>query len=309
MKKALQFLYLPLIAFALMPIIMFAGIATVEAYVLSVSIQLSVVVYGFLGGFLLSRIENKKIRIGSVVFTAVLFVLIGIITCYACSVSDMGECYGYIFLPATYFEYFQYNDSTLSQVLLVLIAPAPVLVAVIFSKLYSVKLKWAKIVTVIIAVVIAISGAFCIGDVVKYRSEHGIDWLGNGQNIYFDLHGNEYNKRSDVKYYEKDGTAYTLEEVDGETEDGYAITENYLVDEKGNKTHLDGVTEAYIGADGYLYILDFMSVNYRDDISDDDYTEWEWCDKDGNIYAEIEYVSYTKNGTPYVENGNEFKYK
>lgn len=309
MKKASQFLYLPLIAFVLMPIIMFFGIATMEAYILSVTIQLSVVVYGFLGGFLLSRIENKKLRITSIIFTAVLFVLLAIFTCYQCNVSDMGAWYGYLFLPATYFEYFQVNDSTVSEILLVLIAPAPVLVSVIFSKLYSVKAKWTKIVAIIIAVVLAVSGSFCIGDVVKYRSEHGIDWLGGEQYVYFDLYGNEYDSKSDVKYYDKNGNAYTLKSTDSETEDGYSITLNCLVDEKGNKTYLDGITEAYIGSDGYLYIYDFTYLDYRDDISDDEYTEWNWCDKNGNIYAEIGDVNYLKNGTPYVENGDEFKNK
>lgn len=291
-KKLLQFLYLPLIVFILIPIVAFLSLF-IGAYIPTKFILIAVCF--FLGGFALSKIESKTIKIISCVITSIIFILLGIYIAHYRDNSDASAMAAYIFMPITYFEdFFLTDETTLTNVLYVIFAPLPVIISGLSSLVFASKSKWSKITKIVIAVLLVGISVVTFGIELKDNYDHGNSLTGE-KVTYFDLYGNEYKYADDVKFYDRDSNSYTLED------------DTYLVDSNGNKKEI--CLDVFISADGYLYFDNDFSIHYREDIPEDVWTDWEWCDNDGNIYARIEYVSFLRNGTPYVDTGNEYRTK
>lgn len=307
-KKILQFLYLPITNAVLLPLLFIISIAS-GGYGLSVLKPISIAISVFLGGFLFSKIKDKKIKISSSIFTVVLFILFGLFVVWSCEESDQGGLYGLILLPITYGNYFEEN--ALSYILLTITAPLPVLISALSSFLYTKKNNWTKVISIFL--IIAIVGV-SVANLIKIFStdyETGFSYFGN--EVYFDVKGNEYNSEEDVLYYDKQGNEYHIEEAECEADDERGGDYTYLlVDEKGNKIDLlDYETRVYLSADGYIFIDENESITFRNDISFAD-TDWEYCDENGNIYAMFYPHSFRflRDGTPLSYSGeNEYRTK
>lgn len=307
-KKILQFLYLPITNAVILPLLFIISIAS-GGYGLSVLKPISIAISIFLGGFLFSKIKDKKIKISSSIFTVVLFILFGLFVVWSCEESDQGGLYGLILLPITYGNYFKEN--TLSYILLTITAPLPVLISALSSLLYTKKNNWTKIISIFLIIAIAGVGVANVIKVFSTDYETGFSYFGN--EVYFDVKGNEYNNEDDVLYYDKQGNEYHIEETEYESDDDpYSNYTYMLIDEKGNKIDLyHDEIQVYLSADGYIFIDENESITFRDDIPSAD-TEWEYCDENGNIYAMFfpHSFRFLRDGTPLsYMGGDEYRTK
>lgn len=312
MKKILRFLSLPVTLTVLVPLIMMLCLLGAEIG-LTISQQIASAIYIFLGGYLFSKIEDKKIKIASAIFTVIIFICFGFYVIYACRVSCQGGFSGMFLLPITYIDYFQ-EESLLSNALLVVTAPAPVLLSYIASKLFEHKSKWTKAIAILTAIIIIATGVFNIITVLKSNYQSGYSM--NGDQKYFDVKGNEYENEEDIIYYDREGNEYSIVGVPTDETDcteGLNITSYSIVDKDGNKIVLDDFdddVDVYLSADGYIYIDKHNEITYREDLPEDALSDWDHCDKDGNIYGDL-WDPYTyhfyRDGTPHCDMGDEYR--
>lgn len=153
MKKLLQFLYIPLILFLLVPMVTYLSFFI--PYFPTQAIALAI--YIFLGGFALSKIESKKIKILSCVIPSVLLLLLATYVAYYRDIPDATAMPAYVFIPITYFESFFLNEGTiLTSVLYVIFAPLPVVISGLSSLVFKLDNDYKKIAKILISVILAV---------------------------------------------------------------------------------------------------------------------------------------------------------
>ncbi len=144
MKKAIQFLEMPFIQIliAVLSLICLFSDSVVGLRIMPVA---ALIIYIFPGGFLFSKIESKKIRVSSAIFTAVLLILAHTAFMIADNYSDMAMYAAIMLSPFTtlisglIFEKILVDAYVWYKVTLVVTSVFPVIVIVLSAKLYNLK--------------------------------------------------------------------------------------------------------------------------------------------------------------------------
>lgn len=315
MKKVLQFLEMPLII-ALQIAIGCLLFAFGNGAGLTFMIPIALIIYMFLGGYAFSKIESKKIKILSAVFTAALlilsFVILFAVSGYNDStgfivplISPFANSFSYMFVNFEIVEYL-----SLPYMIITAIGSAiPVLIILISSKIFNTENKKIKAaLLVVMALICVIEIGFGVRGAVSLYEDSYVGEDGQLYNAYYDVNGNKYEDNADVPYYDTQGNVYYWtydESIDPYSDENFLYC-GELTDEQGNEYDIDKV---YVNADGYIYIDEKDEMQLREDIPYEVDTEWSYMDKDGNIYASILSVSYMNDGTPYTGMGNEYRNK
>ena len=310
MKKALKFLAYPLVA------VLATGV-NVALFVLSTSLAISLIapisliIYMFLGGFVLYKNKSKKIKRVSLICTAGVL-LAGAIADAAimASGSDGGVWLSILAFPFSISLSYLLNNHYLQPIFMitfVICAVMPVLVSYIASKIFEIKKKTAKNILIGVMVLIcigsAVQGAIGISRTIKGSVYEDGDFY----NAYFDMNGNKYASNEEVPYYDKNGKIYfqTYNHPPVEDSDDWAYV-GEMTDEDGKEYDIE---KFYVYADGYIFMDTDNSVELREDLPDDVVTDWTWADGEGNICALLMGISYTSDGEPYSGMGDEYKTK
>jgi hypothetical protein len=308
MKKKLLFTSL---LFVQLLVLIFGFVAFYTGgFLLNFSLIFALIVYIFLGGFLLLKIEDKNIRIKSTVFVTVLLVIINV----ALVILSYNNIQSVYFLTAlspiqvAIWGLFEANQNLplFVECLIVGIASLiPVGLSVIFAKVIKIKNKKSKI-ALVLALFLVCFGFLVKGVIssVEFVNNSYLGDDGTFYNSYYDINGVKYNDNSDVPYYDRQGNVYYW--TYNEHSDESSLYSGELTDSSGNIYDINSV---YIDSDGYVFIDENSELELRDDFSDDVMTDWDTCDSDGNIYASILSVSYSSDGTPYTGVGNEYRLK
>lgn len=312
MKKVLKFFAYPL-SIMLSAAVNAALLALSSVAAVSFMQAASMLIYIFVCGIILSKIDDKKVKISSLIFTTIL-VLAGGIACAAAMSSggDNAVWTGMIVFPfstaaAGLFLQEHYLD-TLYLTVFAVSSVLPVLISYLASLVFGLKKKKLK------AVLIAVMVLICIGSSVsgiKTITEIAKDSIyedGEFYNAFYDMNGNKYASNEEVPYYDRDGNVYyqTYNHPVEEYSDEWFSYVGEMTDENGNEYD---VSDFYVYADGYIFMDKDDSVEIRDDINEDTITDWAYVDKDGNICGQVLGVSYTRDGEPYFGMGDEYKNK
>ncbi len=315
MKKVLQFLAMPLII-ALQIAICCLLFAFGNGVGITFILPIALIIYMFLGGYAVSKIESKKIKISSSVFTAVLlvlsFVILFAVSGYSDStgfivplISPISNGVSVLFVSSGIIEYL----SLPYMIITTIGAVIPVLIILISSKIFNTenkKIKAALLAVMVLICVVEIG--FGIKGAVSLYEDSYVGEDGQLYNAYYDVNGNKYDDNADVPYYDMQGNVYYWtydESIDPYSDENFLYC-GELTDEQGNEYDIDKV---YVNSDGYIYIDENDELMYRGDIPNDADTDWCYKDKDGNIYSSILGVSYMNDGTPYTGMGNEYRNK
>lgn len=142
----------------------------------------------------------------------------------------------------------------------------------------------------------------------------------DGQKVFYDKKGNEYENEDDVIIYDKDGNEYVykiIEEVcedvvteDGETtEEPWTYDEYYYIDQNGEKyiSYL-----CYVDEDGYFYFdeKDKLDIGYDeeefyyDDVESYKYYNYPMIDKEGKHYYSADEASWNAKGELILEHND-----
>lgn len=312
MKKVLKFSAYPLITMlaAAVNAALFA-LSTVAA--VSFMKPISLIIYVFLGGIVLHKINDKKIRNYSLIFTTIL-VLAGGIACAVGmdSIGDNAVWAGMIVFPlstaVTGLLAMDHYLDTLYLIIFVVSSVFPVLISYLASLVFGLKNKKLKSVLIVLMVLLcagsSVGGITTIIDIAK----DSIYEDGEFYNAYYDINGNKYASNEEVPYYDRDGKVYyqTYNHPVEEYSDEWLFYVGEMTDEQGNEYD---VSDFYVYADGYIFMDKDKSVEIRDDMTEDMITDWAYVDKDGNICGPVLGVSYTRDGEPYFGMGDEYKNK
>lgn len=315
MKKVLQFLEMPLIIALQIAIgcLLFAfGNGAGITFILPIAL----IIYMFLGGYAVSKIESKKIKILSAVFTAALLILSFVILFAVSGFSDstgfivplispLANSFSYMFVNFEIVEYLSLPYMIITTISSVI----PVLIILISSKIFNTDNKKIKAgLLVVMALICVVEIGFGIKGAVSLYQDSYVGEDGQLYNAYYDVNGNKYEDNADVPYYDTQGNVYYWtydESIDPYSDENFLYC-GELTDEQGNEYDIDKV---YVNSDGYIYIDEKDEMQLREDIPYEADTEWSYMDKDGNIYASILSVSYMNDGTPYTGMGNEYRNK
>lgn len=315
MKKVLQFLAMPLII-ALQIAICCLLFAFGNGVGITFILPIALIIYMFLGGYAVSKIESKKIKISSSVFTAVLlvlsFVILFAVSGYSDStgfivslISPISNGVSVLFVSSGIIEYL----SLPYMIITTIGAVIPVLIILISSKIFNTENKKIKAALLaVMALICVVEIGFGIKGAVSLYEDSYVGEDGQLYNAYYDVNGNKYDDNADVPYYDTQGNVYYWtydESIDPYSDENFLYC-GELTDEQGNEYDIDKV---YVNSDGYIYIDENDELMYRGDIPDDADTDWCYKDKDGNIYSSILGVSYMNDGTPYTGMGNEYRNK
>lgn len=305
MKKVMQFLAMPL-----MPVLayMICVILFVAANSLGIVFFNFVhfVIYIFLGGWLFSRLDDKKLKIKSAVFTSVFLMVIA--TLFVISDSD-SSVYNSIFFSPLSIGIVPYNstgeNNMLYDAVSILASVLPVVLIVVSSLIFNMKNKAIKM--VLIAVLVLTSIVFVGKGIYTTKITSEDTYIGEDGNVYtayFDMNGVKYEDNSQVPYYDTEGNVYYWTYDDAQNDDFMYCGE--LTDTNGNVYDIEAV---YVRADGYIFIDENNELEWREDIPDDVMTDWNFKDKNGAIYTNILCVEYGNDGLPYGTMGNEYRDK
>lgn len=296
MKKFLQFMALPLLqALAvLISVVLFAVWNSIGIILMS---PILLILHIFLGGYIFSKIEDKKIRVLSALFTALLLIVSYAII-FIVAQNHMDVMYAAIFisplgnlLPVGKLEYM----SGAYMVAETICSVIPVILTVISAKIFSLeKKKIRNILLIVLAVLCAVS----LGTSIKSAVEEG------NTVSYYDMNGVEYVDNSDIPYYDRNGTVYYWT-YDTAKEDDFSYC-GELTDERGNKYDIEKV---FVDSEGYIFIDENNEITLRDDVPDTVLTGWNYKDKDGRIYTDLLAVEYDSNGKPFTAMGDEYRDK
>lgn len=315
MKKVLQFLAMPLII-ALQIAICCLLFAFGNGVGITFILPIALIIYMFLGGYAVSKIESKKIKISSSVFTAVLlvlsFVILFAVSGYSDStgfivplISPISNGVSVLFVSSGIIEYL----SLPYMIITTIGAVIPVLIILISYKIFNTENKKIKAALLaVMALICVVEIGFGIKGAVSLYEDSYVGEDGQLYNAYYDVNGNKYDDNADVPYYDTQGNVYYWtydESIDPYSDENFLYC-GELTDEQGNEYDIDKV---YVNSDGYIYIDENDELMYRGDIPDDADTDWCYKDKDGNIYSSILGVSYMNDGTPYTGMGNEYRNK
>lgn len=144
MKKALRILGLPLVDIVgsgIVSLIIF--MISVRADILEITLRLipviAFLIYLSAGGFVLSKIEDKKSKRISIAISVLLLIVLGIIMAVLSYGNDTGVWASIIALPIPIFisSYLFGDLSLVSQLFLVIAAPLPVLISAIGSLIFN----------------------------------------------------------------------------------------------------------------------------------------------------------------------------
>lgn len=300
MKKLLSFFAYPVVMILSSVIFAFC----INSYFFYFSIPFELIFIVLIGGFILSKIEDKKIRIASTAFVSVLLAAASIAVTISLYLENTDAAYGFLVINPLALAISQiiYNDSWGNEILGVIYTVVCAFIpfaSLLASKLF--KMEKGKIKNICFAVIaVAIVGLGVWQGVSSANALKGMKM--NGQILYFDVNGNSYEDDTDVPYYDIQGNKYYWTTDGAESDDSLYCGE--LTDEKGNKHSLDNI---YVNTEGYLYFDTNDSITDRSDIPDDVMTDWRYEDKEGNIYTSILSICYDTDGSTYVGMGNEYK--
>ena len=314
MKKVIQFLEMPLIqllVIAVSSVLTFCGGDIGIPFI----IPGSLIIYIFLGGFLFSKIESKKIKVSSAIFTAVLLALSYLATFLVSNLySDSTLYYESVISPLTIYIALFYPKSImyntyLYEIITALLSVIPVVIIVVSAKIFNAKnKKIKKILLILLAVLCVANFAVGIKAMIEMLDDVYIGDDGGIYNAYFDVNGVKYENDLEVPYYEAQGNVYYWtydESIDVDSEEYYSYI-GELTDEQG-KTY--DIHKVYVNSNGYIFIDKNDEIELRDDLPDGAETDWCYMDKDGNIYASILGVDYMGDGTVFTTFGDEYRNK
>ncbi len=142
----------------------------------------------------------------------------------------------------------------------------------------------------------------------------------NGDMVFYDKKGNEYENEDDVIIYDKDGNEYVyqiIEEVYEDvvteesetTEEPWTYEEYYYVDQNGEK-YIS--YSCYVDEEGYFYFdeKDELDIGYDeeefyyDDVEDYKYYKYPMIDKEGKLYYSADEASWNAEGELILEHND-----
>lgn len=305
-KDICQFLILPVTIISASMISMIAFVFF-NSFGLSFVKLISLITYIFLGGVLFSKIENIKIKISSAIITSILLLCYFVFTLI--DSNDTSVLSSLFIYPLAYslealFPKFITDNDILHDCVLTVFSVLPVAIIIISSKIFTLKKKSIKVIMIIILTVICI---FVLSDSIKSAVEQSNDTYFDGFNVnryYYDVNGNKYQDNSEVPYYDVDKKVYYWKYDDSKADDMFYC--GYFEDELGNEYDINNI---YVNSDGYIYIDKNEEMQLRDDLPDDEDTDWCYKDEDGNIYTSILGIDYLDDGTPFTGMGDEYRTK
>lgn len=312
MKKVLKFSVYPL-SFLISVAVNAALMAISSVVAVSFMQAASILIYIFLCGIILSKMDDKKIRISSLIFTTIL-VLAGGIAC-ALAMHNFGDSAvwaGMIIFPFSAVItalFLQVNYSgVLYLVVFAVSSVLPILISYLASLVF--KLKKKKLKSVLITIMVFVCIAFSVGGITKIIDIAADSVYKNGEfyNAYYDMNGNKYASNEEVPYYDRDGNVYYLtynHPVEKYSDEWYTYV-GEMTDKNGNEYD---VSDFYVYADGYIFMDKDKSIKMRNDLTENVITDWTYVDKNGNICGQVLGVSYNRDGEPYFGMGNEYKNK
>lgn len=311
MKKVLKFLAYPLTAVLATTVNIVLCILSTE-FAVSFIRTVSLIFYIFLGGIVLHKIKDKKIKIYSLIFTAFIMIASGI----ACLVvmadgSDTAVWASIIAFPfsipvASIFK--DYYLEAIYMIAFVISTVLPVLTSYIASKIFELKKKPLKAVLIAVMILICISSAIQSAVTIFSIAKDAIYKDGEFYNAYYDINGNKYESNEEVPYYDKEGNVYYYtynHPVEEYSEEWYSYV-GEMTDKNGKEYNVE---DFYVYADGHIFMDKDQAVKMREDLPEDAVTDWTYVDSDGNICGMLMGVSYSSDGEPYFGMGNEYKTK
>ena len=311
MKKALKFFAYPLVAVSAVAVnFLLFYISAVGA--VSFMQTVSLVFYMFLGGIVLNKINDKKIRNLSLIFTSIIILIVfGIISAlHILQGNDTIEWISMIVFPLSIPLARMFENSYLAIYLVFLFIGAllPVLISYLASLVFGIEKK--KIKYILIALMVLCCAGSAISGVVTITSiaKDSIYEDGDFYNAYYDINGNKYASNEEVPYYDREGNVYyqTYNHPVEDYSDEWFSYVGEMTDEKGNEYN---ISDFYVYADGYIFMDNDDTVELRDDIDEFTLTDWAYVDSEGNICSQLIGVSYTSEGEPYFGMGDEYKNK
>ena len=312
MKKVLKFLAYPLVAVSAVAVnVLLFYVSTVGA--VSFMNTVSLIFYMFLGGIVLNKINDKKIRNLSLLFTAIIAaVAAGIISAFHINEGgDTAQWIGMIVFPYSTFinSIFVNNYSDVIYCISLAVgALFPILISYLASLVFGLKKKTLKY------ILIAIMALYCLSSVVSSVititsiAKDSIYEDGEFYNAYYDINGNKYESNEEVPYYDREGNVFYQtynHPVEDYSDEWYSYI-GEMTDENGNEYNIG---DFYVYADGYVFMDTDNTVKIRDDIDENTITDWAYFDSDGNICGKLIGVSYTREGEPYFGMGDKYKNK
>lgn len=309
MKKILNFLAYPFVTVLAIAVNVGLFFLSVEVAVSFVQTA-SLIVYIFIGGIIVSKIKDKKIKIYSLIFTAFIM-LAGAIACLAVMADGndtavWASVLAFPFSNSVTSIFYEHYLETIYMIAFAISAVLPVLISYIASKVFELKKKTIK------AVLIAIMALICIGSAIQgavtiFRvSGDSIYKHGEFYNAYYDMNGNKYESNEEVPYYDRNGKVYyyTYNHPDEEYTGELYSYSGEMTDENGKEYDIE---KFYVYADGYIFMDEDKTVKFREDLPADTITDWTYVDSEGNICGMLIDVSYMSTGEPYFGMGNEYK--
>lgn len=312
MKKVLKFSAYPFVAvsaFAVNALLFYISTVGAVSFIQTVSL----VFYMFLGGIVLNKINDKKTRNSSLIFTSVIILIaVGIIgTLHIFQGNDTIEWIGMIVFPLSVFirQIFENNYSEVIYFISLAVgALVPVLISYLSSLVFGIEKKKLRCIFIVLMALCcagsAISGVVTITRIAK----DSIYEDGDFYNAYYDINGNKYASNEEVPYYDREGNVYyqTYNHPVEDYSDEWFSYVGEMTDEKGNEYN---ISDFYVYADGYIFMDKDDTVEIRDDIDEFTLTDWAYVDSEGNICGQLIGVVYTSEGEPYFGMGDEYKNK
>ncbi len=302
-----------------MPLVNLAFVPAITTLLVMVEMETSIsfinpiaIIFYVLAGFLFSRIDSKKDKIISTIITLVLTIVMGIVIAVVMDEYDMGAYYGLFTMPISLAMFSLLGFDLYHTFIIIFLAPISTLISVVSGLVFSIGDKKKRKIGSII--VLAITAIAVIGLVISgIITQHNIkmdSYLGDDgayYTAYFDMNGNKYESQEDVPYYDRQGNVYHWTYNEENSED----YEDDIYEYVGEITDINGKQYSweivYIDSDGYLYIDEKDELELRDDLPDDEITDWDYVDKNGMNYGSILVVEYDRDGTPYVGIGNQYR--
>lgn len=267
---------------------------------ISFSGAVSILIYAFLGGYAVSKIDSKRALAVMLAVMSVIAVVAGVICAkgidwnsdtwayYAMLLSPLGATISFT-LTAGNLE-FSIARAIITGICFII----PIVISYLSALVFRLDKKTAKkvfaIITALLCAALSVRGVY--------------SFVTNLDETYYDMNGEKYVYQSDVKYYDKAGNVYTWTYNDDSGED--SLYSGELTDKDGREYDIE---KAYVYTDGYIFIDDKDEVEFRDDLPSDVTTDWDYIDKDGNICAKVSSVSYNKKGEPWCVMGDEYRTK
>lgn len=312
MKKALKFLAYPLVVVSAVAVNILLFYISTEGLISFIH-TISMIFYMFLGGIVLNKINDKKIRNLSLIFTSIV-VFIAAVVVGALHVIQGNDTIEWISILVFPFSVFlrvilvNFYSDVIYCIFLVVGALLPVLISYLASLVFGLEKKKLKY------ILIALMALCCVGSAVGGAvniariAKDSVYKDGHFYNACYDINGNKYATGEEVPYYDREGNVYyqTYNHPVEDYSDEWFSYVGEMTDENGNEYD---ISDFYVYADGYIFMDKDDTVEIRDDIDEFTLTDWAYVDSEGNICGQLIGVSYTSEGEPYFGMGDEYKNK